>query len=282
MYILDQNLLPVPVGIVGELMIGGAGVARGYLSQPELTAQRFILDPFQANSDTRLYRTGDIARYLPTGDLEILGRTDQQVKIRGHRVELGEIEALLGEHPAVRESVVVARETPNGDKRLIAYVIPRDGQNPTQREVRQYVQERLPDHMVPAQIVFMTLFPQTPNKKIDRNALPVPDADTIQSECAFQPPATDAEKILATLWAELLDVQRVGRHDNFFESGGHSLLAMQLVSRVRTRFGVNLPLKNLFEHPTVAGLAEAIDALSWSASTKAPTQAAGEREEVEV
>ncbi|HXI72603.1 MAG TPA: MupA/Atu3671 family FMN-dependent luciferase-like monooxygenase [Verrucomicrobiae bacterium] len=282
MYILDQNLLPVPVGVTGELMIGGAGVARGYLGQSELTAQRFIHNPFQHNGDTRLYRTGDLARYLPTGDIELLGRTDQQVKIRGHRVELGEIEAMLGEHPTVHESVVVARETANGDRRLVAYVIPRDGHIPTQRQLRQYAQERMPDHMVPAHVVFLAKFPKTPNQKIDRNALPAPDADGAENQDSLEPPVTEVEKTLASLWSELLDVQRVGRLDNFFESGGHSLLAMQLVSRVRTRFGVDLPLKHLFERPTVAGLAEAIDALSWSARTKSPVQAAPEREEVEV
>lgn len=281
MYILDQNLLPVPVGIVGELMIGGAGVARGYLGRPELTAQRFIRNPFTGNGE-RLYRTGDLARYLPNGGIELLGRMDQQVKIRGHRVELGEIEALLNEHSDVRESVVVARETANGGKRLVAYVIPREGQNLTQRQLRQYAQERLPEHMVPAQVVFMDAFPQTPNKKIDRKALPAPEAKTSEVENDFEPPATEVEETLAALWSELLDVQRVGRRDNFFESGGHSLLAMQLVGRVRSRFGVDLPLKNLFEHPTVAGLAEAIDALSWSASTRPPVPAVGEREEVEV
>jgi natural product biosynthesis luciferase-like monooxygenase protein len=282
MYILDQNQLPVPVGIVGELMIGGAGVARGYLGRPELTAQRFIRNPFSNNGERRLYRTGDIARYLPTGDIEILGRTDQQVKIRGHRVELGEIEALLSEHPGVRESVVVARAAANGDKRLVAYVIPREGQNPTARQLRQHSQERLPDHMVPAQIVLMTQFPQTPNKKIDRNALPAVEPDLTKNESDFEPPATEVEKSLAELWKELLEVQNIGRQDNFFESGGHSLLAMQLVVRVRTRFGVDLPLKNLFEHPTIAALAEAIDALSWSATAKKPVQPAGQREEVEV
>lgn len=282
MYILDHNLLPVPIGVVGELMIGGAGVARGYLGRPELTAQRFIRNPFPSNGAKRLYRTGDLARYLPNGGIELLGRADQQVKIRGHRVELGEIEALLGEHPAVRECAVVARETTNGDKRLAAYAILREGQSLTQRQLRQYAQERLPEHMVPAQVVFMTAFPQTPNKKTDRMALPAPDNEVIENENGFEPPATEIEETLAALWSELLDVQRVGRRDNFFESGGHSLLAMQLVGRVRTRFGVDLPLKNLFEHPTVAELAEAIDALSWSATTRPPVPAVGEREEVEV
>lgn len=275
MFVLDQNLLPVPVGIVGELLIGGAGVARGYLHRPDLTAQRFISNPFQSNGAKRLYRTGDLARFLPTGDIELLGRMDHQVKIRGHRVELGEIEAVFNEHPAVRESVVLARETASGDKRLVAYVIPREGQNPTPRLLRQYAQEKLPEHMVPTQFVFMAAFPQTPNKKIDRKALPAPDADVAESENDFEPPATEVEEFLAALWSELLDIQRVGRRDNFFESGGHSLLAMQLVGRIRSHFGVDLPLKNLFEHPTVAGLAEIIDALSWSTASSRQTQPSG-------
>jgi natural product biosynthesis luciferase-like monooxygenase protein len=278
-YVLDQNFLPVPVGIAGELMIGGAGVARGYLGRPELTAERFISSPFHDHGAKRLYRTGDLARYLPDGNIELLGRMDHQVKIRGHRVELGEIEALLNEHPAVRESVVVAKEI-NGDQKLVAYVIPREGQDPTRQELRQYAQDRMPDYMTPAQVVFMDAFPQTPNKKIDRKALPAPDAGACENESDFEPPVTVVEEAVAGLWNELLGVQRVGRHDNFFEAGGHSLLAMQLVSRVHDRFGVDLPLKNLFERPTVAGLAEAIDALSWSAASKAQVEPAGVREEV--
>jgi acyl carrier protein len=265
---------------VGELMIGGAGVARGYLRRDSLTAERFISNPFAGNGTKRLYRTGDLARYLPDGNIELLGRVDQQVKIRGHRVELGEIEALLNEHPAVRESVVIAKEGVNGDKRLIAYIIPREGQNPNRHQLRQYAQERMPDFMVPAQVVFMKAFPQTPNLKIDRKALPPPEADVKEEESNFEPPATEVEAAVAELWRELLGVQRIGRRDNFFESGGHSLLAMQCVVRVHDRFGVDLPLKNLFERPTVAGLAEAIEALSWSAAAKAPVHAPEEREEV--
>jgi acyl carrier protein len=205
---------------------------------------------------------------------------DHQVKIRGHRVELGEIEALLNEHPAVRESVVIAKESATGDKRLVAYVVPRDGHVPTRKELRRYALERMPEHMVPAEVVTMTAFPQTPNQKIDRKALPAPDAMGPESERGLEPPATVTEEAVAGLWSELLSIPRIGRNDNFFESGGHSLLAMQLVSRVRVHFGVDLPLKNLFEHPTVAGLAEAIDALSWSATAKAPVQALENREEV--
>lgn len=281
-YILDSNLLPVPIGVVGELMIGGAGVARGYLGRPELTAQRFVSVVLPGNRSERLYRTGDLARYLPNGGIELLGRTDQQVKIRGHRVELGEIEAWFGEHAAVRECVVVAREAANGDKRLVAYVILRDGPSPTQRQLRQYAQERLPEHMVPAHVVFMRGFPRTPNQKIDRLALPAPDSDAVENGSDFEAPATAVEENLAELWTELLDLQHVGRRDNFFESGGHSLLAMQLVGKIRTRFGVDLPLKNLFEHPTLTELAGAIDALAWSATARTPVQANGQREEVVV
>ena len=279
-YILDHNLLPVPVGIAGELMIGGAGVARGYLGRAELTAERFIRHSIQGNGATRLYRTGDLARYLPDGNIELLGRMDHQVKIRGHRVELGEIEALLNEHPTVRESVVIAKELANGDKRLVAYVVPRAGQTPAQQQLRHYTQEKMPDYMVPAQIVVMAKFPQTPNRKIDRKALPAPEADAHAVESNFEPPATEVEAAVAVLWSELLGVQRVDRRDNFFEAGGHSLLAMQFMVRVRGRFGVDLPLKNLFERPTVAGLAEAIEALTWSTTATAPLPAAEEREEV--
>jgi len=282
MFVLDANLLPVPVGIVGELFIGGAGVARGYLGRAELTAERFVHHPFEGNGTKRLYRTGDLARYLPDGNLELLGRMDLQVKIRGHRVELGEIEAMLNEHPDVRESVVVAKEATDGGKKLVAYVVPRAGRDPTRPHLRQYLQAKLPEHMVPAQIVFMAAFPQTPNKKVDRKALPAPEGDLHESQDSFEPPASEIEEAVAGLWRELLGIQRIGRQDDFFEAGGHSLLAMQLVRRIRDRFGVDLLLRNLFEHPTVAALAEAIEALSWSTMAKAPGEAVGDREEVVV
>ena len=282
MYILDQNLLPVPIGVIGELMIGGAGVARGYLGRGELTAQRFIQNPFQNNGHGRLYRTGDLARYLPTGDIEILGRSDQQVKIRGHRVELGEIEALLGEYSGVRECVVVARETARGEKRLVAYAISHNDQVLTARQLRDYARKRMPEHMVPSHFVFLVEFPKTPNQKIDRKALPQPDADWNENENEFEPPATEIEKAIALLWSELLDVQRIGRKDNFFETGGDSLSAMQLIHKLHSQFGVDMSLKLLFEHPTVAGLAETVEALSWLASEKPAPAINGEREEVEV
>lgn len=282
-YIVDQNLLPVPAGVVGELMIGGAGVARGYLDRPELTSQRFIPNPFASANNQRLYRTGDLARYLPNGNVELLGRMDQQVKIRGHRVELGEIEALLSAHPMVRDSVVVARADPNADNQLVlvAYIIPREPA-PTREQLRKYAQEKMPPHQVPARFVFLTHFPQTPNQKIDRQALPAPGEESAPDQGSFEPPLSEVEQTVAGLWKELLGVQRIGRQDNFFEAGGHSLLAMQFVGRVRDRFGVALPLKNLFERPTVAGLAEIIDALMWTDTAKTEVAPTGAREEIQL
>jgi amino acid adenylation domain-containing protein len=285
-YIVDSNLQPVPIGVEGELLIGGAGVARGYLGRDQLTAERFIPNSFSAArrtnqaSSARLYRTGDLARYLSDGNIELLGRIDHQVKIRGHRVELGEIEALLNGHPAVRESVVLFRQATNGEKALIAYIIPREGQKPTREHLRQHALEKLPEHMVPGQFVYMTAFPQTPNNKIDRNAFPSPDIEAHESEDELEKPATPVEEELAALWKDLLGLPRVGCQDNFFESGGHSMLAMQLVAKVRKRFEVDFRLKNVFERQTLGGMAEIIEAMSWSDFAKAPR--AGEREVVDV
>jgi amino acid adenylation domain-containing protein len=285
-YIVDSNLQPVPIGVEGELLIGGAGVARGYLRRDELTAQRFIPNHFIRPSipytrhSALLYRTGDLARYLPDGNIELLGRIDNQVKIRGHRVELGEIEALLNEHPGVRESVVLVREIANGEKTLVAYIIPREGQKPTPEELRHYSQEKLPEYMVPKRVMFMTAFPQTPNKKIDRNAFPLPVTEFGEDQDNSQSAATAVEDALAGLWKELLGVQRVGHDENFFELGGHSMLAMQLVAKVRNRFKVDFRLKNVFERQTLAGMAEIIEAMSWSDFVKTPRS--GEREVVDV
>jgi len=254
-YILDRNLRPVPVGIPGELMIGGAGVARGYLNRPELTAERFIPNQFQRNGASRLYRTGDLARYLPDGNIELLGRMDHQVKIRGHRVELGEIEASLNSHASVRESVVIAKEASNGDKKLVAYIVLRDGEQGSGQQLRRYAKERMPEYMVPAQVVFMTAFPQTPNKKIDRKALPAPEAGANENEAEFETPATVVERAVAGVWTELLGVQRIGRADNFFDLGGNSLSATQVVSRLREFFGVSLSLASVFDAPTIVEMA---------------------------
>jgi aryl carrier-like protein len=282
MYVVDQNLIPVPVGIPGELLIGGAGVSRGYLARPELMAERFIQNTSIKDGPNRFYRTGDLARYLPDGNLELLGRADHQIKIRGHRVEPGEIETRLNEHPSVRESVVVAQETADGHKQLVAFVIPPEGQKPAPSQLRHYAGEKLPDYMVPAKVVFLTAFPQTPNRKIDRQALAVMKAAETEPERDFEPPVTAVEQALAGYWRELLSVPRIGRHDNFFERGGDSLLAMHLAAWVREQYEMDLPLRSLFEHPTLAGLAEVIQALAWSATATPGIETTGEREEVEI
>jgi len=267
-YILNSSLHPVPIGVPGELHIGGVGVARGYLNRPELTAEKFIPDPFSAVPGARIYKTGDLARYRTDGNIEFLGRADHQVKIRGFRIELGEIEAALAQHPAVREAVVLAREDAAGDpsaslkteKRLVAYVVAGREPLPTTTELRDFLKGKLPEHMVPAVFVLLDALPLMPNGKIDRRALPSPDRSRPELDKAFVAPRTPTEELLAEIWAQLLDLERVGVHDNFFDLGGHSLLATQVVSRMREAFQVEIPLRRLFEVPTVAGLAESIEA----------------------
>jgi acyl-coenzyme A synthetase/AMP-(fatty) acid ligase/acyl carrier protein len=254
-YILDPQLSPVPVGVPGELHIGGIGSARGYLHRPDLTAEKFIPDPFANEAGARLYKTGDLARWLPDGNIEFLGRLDHQVKIRGHRAELAEIEAQLNQHAGVRESVVLAREDTPGDKRLVAYVVTRDRQGPTPGALRDYLKATLPDYMVPAAFVFLEAFPHTPNKKVDRQALPPPEKDRPALAGGFEPPQTELEERLARIWAEVLGVERVGRHDHFFDLGGHSLLAVGLVNRVEKVCGPRLSLTAFFKSPTVEKMA---------------------------
>lgn len=254
-YLLDRNLQPVPVGVPGELFIGGDGVVPGYLRRPELTAERFIPDPFSGIPGARLYRTGDLARYLRDGNLEFLGRLDHQVKIRGHRVELGEIEAVLGQHPRVREAAVVLREDRTGDPRLVAYVVARGAGGADATELRRFLQQRLPEPMVPATFVTLNVLPRTPNGKVDRRALPAPDPTHPAMETALAAPRTPLEEQLVRIWKEVLGLRQIGIHDNFFDLGGHSLLATRVVSRVRQALQVDLPLRALFEAPTVAGLA---------------------------
>lgn len=265
-YLLDTHLRPVPVGAVGELYIGGTGVARGYWQRPRLTAERFIPDPFSQQPGQRLYGTGDLARYLPDGRLVCLGRVDHQVKVRGYRIELGEIEAALERQAAVSRAVVMAREDVPGDKRLVAYVIPNGhGEHPLPMEqvteqivpqLRQTVQALLPDYMLPGVYVLLDEFPLTPNGKVNRRALPPPDNN--HHTCDFVPPRTPLEEELALIWCQILRVNRVGVQDNFFTLGGHSLLATQVIARIRDTFAVELPLRALFEAPTIAGLAEKV------------------------
>jgi amino acid adenylation domain-containing protein len=267
-YILDPNLRPAPIGIPGELHVGGGGPARGYLNSPGLTAEKFMPHPFppsvpppggdEGGGGARLYKTGDLARYLPDGNIEFLGRVDHQVKIRGFRVELGEIEAVLEQHPALQEAVVLAREDELGNKQLVAYGVADAGQAPTMSELRNFLLERLPQYMVPSTFVTLEALPLTPSGKVDRLALPPPDRFSSELSKAFVAPRTPIEKTLAAIWADILGLEQIGIHDNFFELGGHSLLAIQFLSRVRDAFQVDLPLRNLFNSPTIAGLAMAI------------------------
>ncbi|WNG36166.1 amino acid adenylation domain-containing protein [Archangium violaceum] len=257
-YLLDAHLQPVPTGVPGEVFISGAGVSRGYLGRPELTADRFVPDPFSATPGARMYRTGDLARYRADGNLEYLGRTDFQVKVRGFRIELGEIETVLDKHPGVRQVVVVAREDRPGDKRLVAYLTPSGQQAPTTAELRAHLKQHLPEYMVPSAFVVLEQLPLTPNGKVNRKALPAPEAST-DSATEYIAPRTPTEEQLAAIWAEVLSVPRIGAEDNFFELGGHSLLATRVLSRVRSAFQVELPVRALFEAPTLSALALKLD-----------------------
>jgi len=256
LYGLDRNGEPVPHDVAGELYIGGVGVGRGYLNDPAKTAAAFVPDPFATEPGLRLYRSGDLVRFRSDGKLEFLGRRDHQVKIRGYRIELGEIEARMVQHPQVREAVVVVREGRPGNKRLIAYVV---GESPARdaAAIRSFMAETLPDYMVPSVVMFLDALPLTPNGKIDRKALPTPEDDQLSPR--DEAPGSATEEILAGIWAEILGLKHVGLHDNFFELGGHSLLATQVVSRIRTLFQIELPLRSLFEAPTVEALSAIIE-----------------------
>nr|MDZ8004741.1 amino acid adenylation domain-containing protein [Nostoc sp. DedSLP05]MDZ8101218.1 amino acid adenylation domain-containing protein [Nostoc sp. DedSLP01] len=259
-YILDSQLQPVPMGVPGEMYIGGAGLARGYLNRTDLTQEKFIPHPFSDQAHSRLYKSGDLARYLPDGNIEFLRRIDNQVKIRGFRIELGEIEAVLSQHEDVRVCAVIPREDTRGDKRLVAYVVAQQGYTPTISELRQFVKAKLPDYMVPNAIVILESLPLTPNGKVDRRALPAPDLQSHRTD-KYVAPRNPIEEILAQIWAQVLKVELVGVYDNFFELGGHSLLATQVVSRIRTLFKVELPLRDLFATATLAELAQVIEKL---------------------
>src|SRR5215213_7151460 len=257
-YILDGSLNPLPIGVPGELHVGGSGLARGYVNRPELTSERFIPDPFSDVPEARLYKTGDIARWRGDGNIEFLGRLDDQVKIRGFRVEPAEVEAVLGQHPALRGTAVLARTGASGGERLVAYVVPHRRPEPTARELGGYLKERLPEYMVPSTFVTLDSLPLTPSGKVDRRSLPAPGLSDIRAENVYAEPRTPAEEQLVEIWEEILGLERVGIHDNFFELGGHSLLATQVVSRLNRHFGVELPLRVLFEDSTIEGLALAV------------------------
>ncbi|HEY9665498.1 MAG TPA: amino acid adenylation domain-containing protein, partial [Coleofasciculaceae cyanobacterium] len=275
-YVLNPYLQPTPIGVPGELYIGGVGVARGYLNRPELTAEKFIPNPFQKSrgaaeqgssggkedsslNPERLYKSGDLARYLPNGEIEYLGRIDDQVKIRGFRIELGEIETVLGQYSGVRETVVLVREDRPGDKQLVAYIVPNSEQVPTSSELRNYLKGQMPEYMVPSAFVMLEALPLTPNGKVDRRSLPAPDTLRPELDEAFVAPRTPVEELLTGIWSQVLNLERVGIHDNFFHLGGHSLLATQVMSRLYKTFQIELPLRCLFESPTIAELGEHIE-----------------------
>ncbi|MET0650624.1 MAG: non-ribosomal peptide synthetase, partial [Pyrinomonadaceae bacterium] len=254
-YVLDRRLGHVADQTVGEMFVGGDALARGYHGRPALTAERFLPDPFSAEPGRRMYRTGDLARRLPGGDLEFLGRADDQVKLHGHRIELGEVEAALNAHEEVSQAAVVLREDAPGDRRLVAYVVPAGGPAPSSDELRGFLRERLPVYMTPSAFVTLDALPLTRNGKVDRRALPAPPrAGRGGLAVAYAPPQTEVEVVMASIWRGVLRLDEVGIHDDFFGLGGQSILAIQIIHRVNQSFGVNLPMRAIFDDPTVTGL----------------------------
>ncbi len=254
-YVLDQHMQPVPVGVYGELYIGGDGLAREYLNQPDLTKERFVPHPFSDEPNAKLYKTGDKVRYLADGTIEFLGRFDHQVKIHGHRIELAEIEAILNQHPGVRAVAVVAHEYDLGDKRLAAYIVPRQEQSISIRQLRDYLSKKLPKYMIPASFTTLDTMPLTPNGKVDRKALPMPELDRSALDSDFRAPRNATEETLANIWAQVIGLERVGINDNFFELGGDSILSIQITSK-SNQIGIYLTPDQLFHYPTIAQLAD--------------------------
>jgi amino acid adenylation domain-containing protein/thioester reductase-like protein len=267
-HILDRNLQPVPAGVPGELHVGGSGVGRGYFKDPELTAKKFIADPFSSRPGARLFRTGDLARCLSDGRIELLGRMDHQLKVRGFRIEPGEIESVLCQHPGVRQAVVMAHGDTPESKRLVAYLTGNDPA-PDAQELRAFLKEKLPEYMVPSSFVMLEAFPLSPNGKLDRKALPAPERPRAELSPSFEPPKSDLEKTLAGIWAEVLQVDQVGIRDNFFDLGGHSLALVRVMARVRDTLKVDVQLRHLFEKPTLAELAGLIEGLSRAGTVSA-------------
>jgi amino acid adenylation domain-containing protein len=264
-YILNAQLKPVPIGVIGELYLGGDGLAKGYLNQAELTAERFIKNPFNSQPKARLYKTGDLAKFQPDGKIEFVGRIDNQVKIRGFRIELGEIEVTLSQHDQVTEVVVIVNEDIPGDKHLIAYIVPEQNQTPNSRNLREFLKAKLPEYMVPSAFVFLETLPLTANGKVDRKALPLVDTLSLDITENYVAPRTEIEQVLTETFAQVLGKEQVGIHDNFFELGGHSLLATQVTSRIRDKLQIEVPVRNLFTAPTAASLAKYLETVSWVA-----------------
>jgi amino acid adenylation domain-containing protein len=261
-HILDDHLQPVPAGEVGQIYIAGAGVARGYLNRPELTAEKFIADPFSSVPGARLYQTGDLARWLPDGQIAYVGRTDEQIKVRGFRIEPNEIVSLLNSHPAVQANAVIAEDDGSGAKRLLAYIVPTGASSPRASELRTLLLSQLPDYMLPSTFIRVDELPTTANGKLDRNALPAPSANNTLQEDEFVAPRTPLEERVTAIIASLLGLDKVGVNENFFLIGGHSLLGTQLIARVRDTFGVDLSLRSIFDLPTPAQLAQEIERLT--------------------
>ncbi len=257
-YVLDRHGQPLPIGVPGELYLGGAGLARGYGKRPALTAERFAPHPFSAKPGARLYQTGDRVCYRRDGSLAFLGRLDEQIKLRGFRIELGEIEAILEQHRVVRQALVVGREAEPGETRLVAYIVPEP--DCEVMELRRFLEEKLPAYMLPSAFVMLPAFPLMSTGKVDRRALPAPDRKRPAPDDAFMPPGTPVETVLVDIWAEVLRLEAVGTADNFFALGGHSLMAAQVISRLRSAFEVEISLRCLFERPTIAELAVEIEA----------------------
>jgi len=273
-YLLDANQQPVPIGIPGEIYIGGIGVARGYLNRPELTAEKFIADPFRSIQEIRegstldnpvfgslfygdrLYRTGDLARYLPDGNLEFMGRVDFQVKIRGFRIELEEIESIINQHVLVQQAAVIARGGKGDEKRLIAYLVPEPGASVSINQLRTYLRQFLPEYMVPASFVILDTLPLNTNGKVDRKALPDINGTRPDLEAAYVPPQTELERVIAAIWQEVLNIEKVGLNDNFFDLGGHSLLLFKVHTRLEEALSRSVSMVDLFRYPTVSALAD--------------------------
>ena len=278
-YILDRNCNPVPIGVPGELHIGGMSLARGYLNRPELTAEKFIPNPFSNVAGARMYKTGDLARYLPDGNIEYIGRTDHQVKIRGFRIELGEIEAAIAQHPFVRQAIISTQEDVPGEKRLLAYVVGDREHVPTANDLRSFLKDKIPEYMVPSFFILLDSIPTMPNGKVDRAALPKPDQARPTMGKAFVGSRDDLERQLTALWEEVLNVRPIGVTDNFFELGGHSLLAVRLFALIDKRLGKRLPLAALFRGATVEDLAELVrqNFSSETPTSLVPIQPAGNK-----
>ncbi|HYO60104.1 non-ribosomal peptide synthetase, partial [Archangium sp.] len=253
-YVLDEEMQPVPVGVVGELYVGGEGLAVGYVGRPELTAERFVPHPYSGRPGARLYRTGDVVRWSVGGELEFLGRRDAQVKIRGFRIELGEVEVALAQHPALREAVVVVRESAPGVKQLVGYVVAQGEVRPSKADLRTYLRERLPEYMVPSALVLLDALPLTPNGKVDRRALPAPDEG--HGSDAAVAPQTELERAVAAIWQEVLGLPKVGTNDRFFDLGGNSLSIIEVQKKLSIALGVEVRLTKLFQYPTIASLAQ--------------------------